>query len=184
MAARIEIAEHGELSPEELTGLRDLFDGEYRASHGDWAADRPYGYSPADVHVIATESGHVVGHVGFQPRSIGVGAQDVMVAGVGGVLVHPGNRTAGLGRELMRAARARMIEDPGLLFGYLGCREEVVPFYIRASWSRIDVVEHCTSRADQTTVETSAGAPILVLPVHARLEDWPPGDIDLRGTPW
>lgn len=184
MADGIASVRHRDLTCAQISALRDLFDREYRSSHGEWDPDRPYGYSPADVHVIATDAGRVVGHVGFQVRCIGIGRQNVLIAGVGGVLVHPGHRSSGLGRQLMRAAHESMLSETDALFGYLGCREEVVPFYERAGWSRVEVVERCLSRTDQTTVEISTNTPTLARPVHAELEDWPEGDVDLRGTPW
>jgi GNAT superfamily N-acetyltransferase len=184
VAVDIVSVRHGQLTRAQLSALRDLFDREYRASHGEWDPDPPYGYSPADVHVIATDSADVVGHVGFQARSISIGRLDVMIAGVGGVLVHPEHRSSGVGRQLMRASHASMLSETDALFAYLGCREEVAPFYESAGWSRVNVVERCISRTDQTTIEISTGAPTLVRPIHAELEDWPEGEVDLRGTPW
>lgn len=64
-------------------------------------------------------NGVLVVHLNFEQRSVGVGDEEVMVTGVGGVAAHP-----------------RICRETG--FGYLGCREEVVDFYERADWSRID----------------------------------------------
>ncbi|MET2010159.1 GNAT family N-acetyltransferase [Microbacterium chocolatum] len=184
MAEGIASVRHRDLTRAQLTSLRDLFDREYRSSHGEWDPDRPYGYSPADVHVIATDAGRVIGHVGFQTRWIRIGRGNILIAGVGGVLVHPEHRSCGLGRQLMWACHESMLGGTDARFGYLGCREEVVPFYESVGWSRVEVVERCISREDQTTVEISANTPILIRPVHAKLGDWPEGDVDLRGTPW
>ncbi len=83
---------HSDLSRRELECLRDLFDGEYFREHGPWDPDAPYGYAPADVHVVASSDGRLLGHVGFQLRSIAVGVCDVAVAGTGGVLVRKESR--------------------------------------------------------------------------------------------
>ena len=137
---------HSDLSRRELECLRDLFDGEYFREHGPWDPDAPYGYAPADVHVVVSSDGRLLGHVGFQLRSIAVGVCDVAVAGTGGVLVRKESRGIGLGAALMRRAQAAMrsFDVPGkpkAEFGYLGCRPEVVPFYQATGWRRIDVVE-------------------------------------------
>lgn len=137
---------HSDLSRRELECLRDLFDGEYFREHGPWDPDAPYGYAPADVHVGVSSDGRLLGHVGFQLRSIAVGVCDVAVAGTGGVLVRKESRGIGLGAALMRRAQAAMrsFDVPGkpkAEFGYLGCRPEVVPFYQATGWRRIDVVE-------------------------------------------
>lgn len=137
---------HSDLSRRELECLRDLFDGEYFREHGPWDPDAPYGYAPADVHVVVSSDGRLLGHVGFQLRSIAVGVCDVAVAGTGGVLVRKESRGIGLGAALMRRAQASMRSfgvpgKPKAEFGYLGCRPEVVPFYQATGWRRIDVVE-------------------------------------------
>lgn len=137
---------HNDLSRRELECLRDLFDGEYFREHGPWDPDAPYGYAPADVHVVVSSDGRLLGHVGFQLRSIAVDIRDVVVAGTGGVLVRKESRGIGLGAALMRRAQAAMrsFDVPGkprAEFGYLGCRPEVVPFYQATGWRRIDVVE-------------------------------------------
>ena len=137
---------HSDLSRRELECLRDLFDGEYFREHGPWDPDAPYGYAPADVHVVVSSDGRLLGHVGFQLRGIAVGVCDVVVAGTGGVLVRKESRGIGLGAALMRRAQAAMrsFDVPGkpkAEFGYLGCRPEVVPFYQATGWRRIDVVE-------------------------------------------
>jgi Acetyltransferase (GNAT) family. len=141
---------HSDLSRRELECLRDLFDGEYFREHGPWDPDAPYEYAPADVHVIAASDGRLLGHVGFQLRSIAVDIRDVVVAGTGGVLVRKESRGIGLGAALMRRAQdaMRSFDVPGkprAEFGYLGCRPEVVPFYQATGWRRIDVVERHVS---------------------------------------
>ena len=145
---------HSDLSRRELECLRDLFDGEYFREHGPWDPDAPYGYAPADVHVVVSSGGRLLGHVGFQLRSIAVGVCDVAVAGTGGVLVRKESRGIGLGAALMRRAQTAMrsFDVPGrpkAEFGYLGCRPEVVPFYQATGWRRIDVVERHVSMGEK-----------------------------------
>lgn len=67
-------------------------------------------------------------------------------------------------------------------FGYLGCRQQVVPFYEPCGWKRIRAREGSVGRDSEPVVQEPA-PPILILPV-APLEIWPDGDIDLRGRAW
>ncbi|WP_311245102.1 GNAT family N-acetyltransferase [Microbacterium sp. WCS2018Hpa-23] len=188
MTEHIVIVEHDALSESVSAALKVLFDGEYRAEHGEWTPDRPYGYSPADVHTVIFHDSIAVAHVGFQRRVIRVGAREVTVAGTGGVLVHPDWRSDGVGRRVMAHAQQAMRDDDRVDFGYLGCREEVAPFYERTGWSRVNAVERHVSMIDANATVTSADGPILIFAAHAdpgaRAEQWPPGDIDLNGTPW
>lgn len=186
MTDHVAFVEHAALSESQSAALRDLFDREYRTEHGEWNPDRPYGYSPADVHTVLFRDSIAVAHVGFQRRLIRVGARDVAVAGTGGVLVHPGWRSDGVGRRVMTHAQQAMRDDDRVDFGYLGCREEVASFYERTGWSRVNAVERHLSMVDANETVTTSAGPILVFAAGsgADADVWPPGDIDLRGTPW
>jgi GNAT superfamily N-acetyltransferase len=179
----VEPLPHGLLSPDDVDGLRRLFDAEYLAEHGEWDPEQPYGYAPHDVHVIARAAGDVVGHVGWARRLVAVGDWEVQVAGVGGVLTAPAWRGQGLGGRLLDAARRSMIAAGGLRFGYLGCREEVVPFYRANGWLRVVAPETSISRRG-VVVEEPAGQPLLVLPLGSPPDSWPDGPVDLRGRAW
>ena len=78
---------------------------------------------------------------------------------------------------------AQSMRDRGrVAFGYLGCREQVVPFYESCGETRISARERSAGCEGEPAVQ-EPGPPILVLPV-APLEMWPTGDIDLRGRAW
>lgn len=179
----IEVLAHDALAGRDLDLLHLLFDREYLEAFGPWGPEQPYGYTGHDTHVIArANDGGIVAHVGWAHRMIGVGETEMRIAGVGGVLVSRGAREGGLGRALMARAAESMAEDGRIDFGYLGCREEVVPFYVSCGWQRIAATEHSLSRAG-TPVTVEPGPPLLVLPVaDDRL--WPTGSIDLRGRAW
>ena len=182
-SCRVTAVANDDLTPVELEGLGRLFDGEYLDHFGSWTPDCPYGYSPADIHVIASCDGVIIGHVGMQKRIITVGENNVTVAGIGGVLVHADWRGRGIGIKLMRAAQTTLRDKMAAEFGYLGCRPSIVGFYETAGWRRIHVTERSLSRLDGTTVTTNVD-PILICPGTRDVTDWPTGDVDLRGRPW
>jgi aminoglycoside 2'-N-acetyltransferase I len=179
----LEVVPHDALTPSDTAELRRLFDAEYLAEYGPWAPDLPYGYAPHDVHVIARSDRGVIGHVGWQRRVIAVGAAEVTVAGVGGVLVSAGARGEHLGRRLMVETAASMSDTGGIDFGYLGCREEVAAFYISCGWRRISAAERSISREGRRSTY-EAGSPMLILPIDQDAGAWPGGLIDLRGRAW
>lgn len=184
MTEVIRVRRHVDLAATELDALQSLFDSEYRNEFGPWNPDAPYGYSPADTHVLAFRGQALAAHVGFQRRRIAVGTDDVMVAGTGGVLVDERSRGTGLGRRVMRQAQEVMRGETGVDFGFLGCRREVVPFYESAGWVQVYAAERCLSRLDQRSVVVSEGGPNLICSAKRDASEWPKGDIDLRGTPW
>lgn len=183
MNRSIDVVAHEALTPSDLSELRALFDSEYLAAFGEWDPELPYGYAPHDVHVVARDGGRVVGHVGWARRTITVGGEAVEIAGVGGVLLRDEARGTHLGAELMDRAARSMQECAGIQFGYLGCREEVVGFYASCGWMRLEASERSIGR-DGAPVLDPPGPPILILPVAASIDEWPDGDIDLRGRPW
>lgn len=184
LGIEIDATAHAALTAGQLAALRDLFDAEYLDDFGAWNPDQPYGYSPHDHHIIArNQVGAVMGHVGWARRAIGVAGRDVVIAGVGGVLISDDARGAGLGERLITRAAESMKAAGGIDFGYLGCRESVVPFYVSCGWSRISAVE-CSLDRTGHPVADPPGQPLLILPIDRNLEDWPEGDIHLRGRAW
>ncbi|MGQ3384199.1 GNAT family N-acetyltransferase [Glutamicibacter sp. TV12E] len=179
----IAVVAHGELTAENVNELRRLFDQEYLHDCGSWNPYQPYGYAPHDFHVIARSVDSVVGHVGWARRTIGVGNAEWVIAGVGGVLISECARGEQLGKRLMTSAAQSMLEAGGIDFGYLGCREEVVPFYRSCGWSRVMAAERSIGR-DGLAVDDPPGQPLLVLPIVSELSAWPAGTIDLRGRAW
>lgn len=179
----IEVVAHADLAAGDVARLRGLFDAEYQQSFGDWDPDLPYGYAPHDLHIIARQGDHVVGHVGWARRMIDVGGRETVIAGVGGVLVSDRARGQRLGDRLMNRVASTMIDAGGIEFGYLGCREEVVSFYAACGWTRISAAERSISRRGKPIFDPP-GQPLLVLPVEQRLDSWPEGEVDLRGRAW
>lgn len=179
----IEVIAHEELTEADLGEFRQLFDSEYLEEFGQWDPDRPYGYASHDFHVMARIDGRIAGHVGWAVREVVVGAETVAIAGVGGVLVSDEARGKHLGVALMEQAERSMSDHAGVAFGYLGCREQVVPFYESCGWIRITAREKSAGRDGEAVVQ-EPGPPILIRPISASLESWPNGDIDLRGRAW
>ena len=180
----VEVVRHEDLASSDIEGLRGLFDSEYFVDFGRWDPEQPYGYAPHDVHVIARANRRIVGHVGWARREIAVGSRLVAVAGVGGVLATEAERGSGLGKLLMTCAAQTMREwHDDVDFGYLGCREEVVPFYVSCGWTQISATETFADR-DGAPVTELPGPPILILPIRETASAWPHGDIDLRGRAW
>lgn len=105
-----------------------------------------------------------------------------MIAGVGGVLVSGSARGLRLGERLMNRCVASMRDAGGIDFGYLGCREDVVPFYQSSGWVRVVAAERSLDRAGRLSIDPP-GQPLLVFSLDPS-RVWPDGAIDLRGRAW
>ncbi|REJ08248.1 GNAT family N-acetyltransferase [Microbacterium bovistercoris] len=181
MHVELQVVRDDALDAGAVAAIGELFDREYSAEFGPWTRSAPYGYAPAATRVLAFADDVLIGHVGYQPRTITVGGAAVVIGGVGGVLIAPAARGIGLGARMLHAAQQSMSAE--VEFGYLGCREEVVPFYEAAGWRRITARERSLSRLDGTPVVTDSD-PILIRSAARPDHDWPEGDIDLLGPPW
>lgn len=182
-ALRIEAVPRDDLRSDDLVALGSLFDAEYLDAFGPWHPAQPYGYAGHDVHVLAREGSRLVGHVGWARRRIDVGGTEIAIAGVGGVLVADRARGHGLGRRLLSECAASIRASGYVDFGFLGCRESVVPFYRACGWHRISAWERSIAR-DGTPALTEPGPPLMILPLRTPADAWPPGTVDLRGRAW
>lgn len=172
-----------ELSAGDYADMAVLFDSEYAPEWGPWDAKRGYGYARGELHCLARAEGELIGYAASARRFVGVGDEEVVVAGVGGVLTGAASRGQGLGQELIRALQEAMRGLAPADFGLLGCREEVVPFYQSCGFSVIESAIKDVSPRDAMTVIVSRG-PTLICPGTRSFEEWPGGLVDLRGLPW
>lgn len=173
------VVAHAELTSSDLAELRRLFDAEYQNDFGEWDPDMPYSYAPHAVHVIARSNGEAVGHVGWARRTVGVGGDEIEIAGVGGVLISDALRGERVASRLMGSAAESLKAAGGIAFGYLGCREEVVSFYASCGWTRISAAERSIDRSGRPS-DDPPGQPLLILPIGDEIAAWPAGAVDLR----
>lgn len=177
------VIDDAQLTDEWAMELQQLFDGEYLQEHGYWTREQPYGYASFDLRALAFVDNHVIGHVACQKRTLLVGGQEVIVAGTGGVLVHPDHRQKGIAQQLLGHLQRASVEQLGVAYGYLGCREAVVPFYEACGYVRIEAEEHSLERMTHQPV-IATGTPIMICDGTESVTTFPTGIIDLQGLPW
>lgn len=177
------IIEDAHLSDALEQQVQQLFDGEYLQDYGAWTREHPYGYASFDIRVLALAGERVIGHVGCQKRTIIVGGQEVVVAGTGGVLVDSAYRQQGVAQQLLWHLQRASVDLLAVAYGYLGCREGIVPFYEASGYVRIDAVEHSLERITHQSV-IAAGTPIMICDGTESASTFPTGIIDLQGLPW
>jgi hypothetical protein len=85
----IRVRRHVDLTTTELDALESLFDGEYPNTLGTWNPDAPYGYSPAETHILTFRAQALAAHIGFQRRLMSKGSRPLLsVVGLGSRLRH------------------------------------------------------------------------------------------------
>jgi aminoglycoside 2'-N-acetyltransferase I len=172
-----------ELTPDDYADLASLFDSEYVDEWGPWNPKRGYGFARGELHALARLDGQLLGYAASARRFVGVGSDELVIAGTGGVLTRKDARGAGVGNAVLSALQSASRGCAPADFGFLGCREEVVPFYESCGYVRIHSLVLDVSPRDAMTLARSHG-PTMICGGVRSVDDWPEGAIDLRGLPW
>jgi nodulation protein A len=153
----------------------------------DWShwyvGGRSWSGMQPERRVLAHDAdGVVLAHVGIRRMYISVGGQDVLVGDTGLVAVSPRLQGTGKGRELMERAHA-VLEGLAVPYGFLGAGENRIPFYANLGWHHFEdvVADYTAFTAEGAGLPMTDQGGWMVLPVAARLEDWPDGPIWLNG---
>jgi len=177
------VTPRAELTPQLEAQLRTLLIAAYPPFADFWAGTSYWGSEPEWHLWLADPAGVPMAQLGCGRRVAEVGGREVTLVGVGGVATHPAFQRRGVGLRLLRELHTFLRTLPDVEFAFLQCREEVVPFYEQGGFVRVPGAAQYLD-PDEGQWVTDAG-PTLILPVHAALRDWPPGEtVDLRGTPW
>lgn len=165
--------------------------------HADFFYEHSFWGSPPEYRLIGREGDgpsrpdgqlvprprDILAHLGFGCRVARVGQTPVTIAGIGAVAVHPAWQGRKLGKEMFAELREFLRDETSVEFGFLECREVVVGFYEKAGLRR--VYQAVYSQDPDTGIWLHNYGPVMVLPVHKRIQDWPKGEvIDLQGMPW
>lgn len=132
-----------------------------------------------DLHFVVEEDGRAVSHVGLLRHAVLVGGELATVGGVGGVITRAEAQGRGYASLALERATAFMRDELKVEFGFLFCRDALVPFYRRHGWQLVSA---------PVTVEQGEEPP-LVMPIHAmvlsfRERVWPEGLVNLQSLPW
>jgi GNAT superfamily N-acetyltransferase len=159
--------------------LRERLPGWLYAVFGD----TPYAWAPPQWCALVYEAPdrrELVSYLEIVRRAIDVGGQAVDVGGVSGVMTRPEWRRRGFASEGLRAAGAFLRDELRVDFGLLVCDAGKIPFYGRLGWRAVEA----PLVFDQPGGKTDFGEPTPIMILPCRRDDWPAGQIDLRGLPW
>ncbi len=168
----------------ELMDLPDFGPDDYQQIVGD--EPDPYGTDHLGIswreksdHLGLRDEGQLIAHAGWVAVDIRPESGATFEAlGLGGVIVHRDRRGAGVGRQLVTGAMAKM-QERTVATGMLFCRTERLPFYRRLGWRPIEA---------EVTVEQPGG--VIVMPLRtcwiplSEGAEMPPGDLRVVGLPF
>jgi GNAT superfamily N-acetyltransferase len=165
-----EIKPENNLSPERKIAFDKMFDREF--GHDSLI------YAHAHWCTMGIFDGNLVGRIGILQRTISVGQELLLVAGICGVVTVPEYRGRGIASALLNESVAFIKNRLSLPFALLTCNARLEAFYERLGWRTVNVLIVFTQ---PDGVRTCKGL-TMVLECGPRL--WPEGLIDLRGLPW
>jgi GNAT superfamily N-acetyltransferase len=180
-AIEVRLVAEPDLTPEDDAAIRELLVAAFpraadRFRRHSWWGSRP------DHRLLLVRAGRLVGHLDLERRVIEVGSADVLVAGIGAVAVHPDAQRQGLGRRLVEELLRVLLTEVPVSFGYLTTGPADAAFYTAVGLTRIEAT---VRYQDPDSGVWEVADPLnFVLPAGSPLSAWPPGPIDLRGTPW
>jgi len=181
--ATFRLVSENDLGSSDRLQIRDLLTAAF-PNHTSLWRERDFWGGPLEYRLLLRDiSGRLVGHLGFANRLIEVDGQRIKIAGIGAVAILPEAQGLGWGRRLIAQLATHLRAEADVEFGFLQCRDVVVPFYERLGFCRI--AQLVRSFDPQQLRWQTDDAAALILPVTAGIDRWPrDGIVDLMGMPW
>lgn len=110
-------------------------------------------------------------------REISIDEQHFKAAGINNVITPKKFRGKGFSKNTLLETKKFLFEDLNLDLGLLLCADDLVPFYKRLGWYKVD----CPVYFDQSTEKKIWAANTMLLTNERTLY---PQNIDLNGLPW
>ena len=129
--------------------------------------------------LIREPGGTLVAYVGLLVRRGALDGTAVTIGGVGSVKTHPRFEGRGYATQGLRRVAAALVDDHGVDFALLVCRDALVPFYERLAW-RLFPGRLLVEQPGGST-EFTANRPMVLAGRGAAPAG---GLLDLQGPPW
>jgi GNAT superfamily N-acetyltransferase len=179
----VHLIDERDLSAEQDAAIRTLLVSAFSKESAEHFRTSSY-WGPRPTHRLWLEDQHhaIVAHLDLETRTIQVGDDEVLVAGIGEVATAPGLQGSGIGRRLMAELQRVLKTDVPVSFGILQCGDQVLGFYESTGWLRIDAPVRAI-HPDSGQWETITNN-VLVTPGMLPIDAWPEGAVDLQGLLW
>ena len=132
-------------------------------------------------YVMGRLGGVLVSQIGIVDRTVQVGGQSLLIAGVGGVATHPQFQRRGFTGVLLQTAQEQMRQrGPGdrYDFAMLFCSDHMVRYYTKRGFSEVPNPVHILEAGKWILFEDHR----MVLPLSGK--PWPEGEVDVSGRSW
>lgn len=135
-------------------------------------------WADTEYYALGILDGNIVSIVCLLTREVCVGGQPIQIAGIGGVATHPHFQRQGFAGLLLQHSESFIREQLRVPFALLVCSPEREAYYQKYGWKTIpDPMVFNTPGGKQTWTE-------LTMVLSLSRQSWPPGLVDLCGSPW
>lgn len=170
----IEISKYADLSPE----TRERLDSYIHAEFGHIPIVNETKWATPDWTIINFIDNEIAAFYNIVQRHIVFDNKILKGAGINNVITPAKFRGKGLATSTLRETEAFLFDELGADIGVLLCADNLVPFYKRLDWYKVD----CPVYFDQPDGKKLWQANTMLLSVNSEKPE--PDKIDLRGLPW
>lgn len=139
---------------------------------------REFSWATPEWRLFLLEAGEPVSHLKLTIRRGLIGADEVLFAGVGGVMTPRIHQRKGFSSALLDIARDFIFSHLHAEYGLLFCLPELTPFYGRLGWISVNSPVHIEQPHGKIVWPKAA----MVLPGSGK--SWQDAEIDVCGKPW
>ena len=169
----IKIERFTELTTQTKEQLDTIIEGEF----GQIPIVKETSWALPDWTIINYNHSEIAAFYNVVVREISIDEQHFKAAGINNVITTKKFRGKGLSTKTLSETKTYLFEDLNLDLGLLLCADDLVPFYNRLGWYKID----CPVFFDQPTGKKVWTANTMLLTNRNILY---PQKIDLNGLPW
>ncbi len=135
-------------------------------------------WRPKNGHIVRYVDGEMAAKASVLKHSVSICEEPVLVGGVGGVITMPPFQRQGHATAVLNYLRDYLRDVLKVPFGFLFCRDALVPFYRKLGWQLIE---------DSVKIQQPAGTisnPGNAMSLSCGTLPWPRGTVNLNSEPW
>ena len=169
----IEITKYPDLDNGTKSKLENFIEGEF----GHIPIVKETEWAKPDWTIILHQNNKIANFYNIIEREIFIDETNVKIAGINNVITPKEFRGNGYASKVLRETEDLIFEDLKSQLGVLLCADDLVPFYKRLKWYKID----CPVYFEQSDRKRLWKANTMLLTKKDKLN---PKKIDLNGLPW
>lgn len=136
-------------------------------------------WATPDYSIVALENGELLGHLNLVQRTILWDKEEMTCTGINNLIVNPKARGKKLGSYLLFRAKTFALDVLDSKLMLLLCAKELVPFYARHQWEKINVPVSFNQPLEKNLLWQAETMVLPLKPINLPIET-----IYLNGLPW